>query len=117
MRREGNRLDGKRPVQKTTTPAQDEEAKIRLQSRQLLADAKAVMNTPAGRRLVWFLLDNGRVEGRTQASNAQETFYRNGRREETLVLYRIVRAADLNLYRLMEDEHRDEIETNGDEHG
>jgi hypothetical protein len=101
-------------VQRTTNPTEDEKARVRLDRQQMLADVAVVMGSPAGRRTIWRWLSAGRVFGRCFQSSAAETFYREGRREMANQIYAEVREASLKLYRLMEDEHQDELgEDNG----
>ena len=64
-----------------------------------------VMRTADGRAVFWKLLnDNGLHDQTFVGENPLQSAYRAGKREVVLQLWRRMRAADLGLVRVMEDE-------------
>ncbi len=81
-----------------------------LDHKQLMADMKVMLGTPAGRRMFCRLVDVSGMHSNVFTGNSR-TYYLLGRQELGKWLYSVATQADLPLLRQAEDEYR----TNGEE--
>lgn len=79
--------------------------KERMEAQEVLNDVIAVMNTAAGRRYVWRLLEQARVFGSSYAHQSNQTFFREGQRNMGLWIFTQVLEASPELFLLMQKEH------------
>ena len=72
---------------------------------EALNDIIAVMDTHAGRRMIWRLLTHARVFTTTFNGQSNATIFREGQRNEGVWLMTQVLEANPELYLLMQKEH------------
>lgn len=91
-------------------PKQVERARLRevFGERSLLADIRAVLESPAGRRVMWWILDAAGVY-RSSFTGNNTTFFNEGRRDlGLLVLGKITEAKPEALIQMMQESKKRE---------
>lgn len=87
-------------TQETKTKKQE-----RVEKQEALNDTIAVMQTPAGRRYIWRLLEHARVFGSSYAHQSNQTFFREGQRNMGLWIFDELLKASPELFLTMQKEH------------
>jgi hypothetical protein len=94
------------PNENAATPRQVGEARKReeLAIEQEKKDIKEILSLPAGRRFFWMLLDGFcRIDEPVFTGNSK-TYYNDGVRGVGILVKKKIKAADIGLWRKMEDE-------------
>lgn len=87
--------------------------KAKIQSNQIKDDIKALMQIPAFRRFVWWLLESSHIFGTSFTGNS-ETFFREGERNIGLKVFLRVQEHDPEGYLVMSKENSNKENSNGD---
>lgn len=80
------------------------------EARWMLADFQQVLATPAGRSVMWYILDMTRFTSQTfDAENPYQTAFREGKRSIGIQLMQDILTARENADILMRREHEDRV--------